>query len=61
MDKHIIVDGNGDGTFKVEGMNFVGRECDAKMKGIEDILGPVIKRTDKSDIHKQRRVSVQHA
>ena len=57
MSKSIIIDCYPDGSIKMEGAGFKGRECDAEMAVFEKTLGSVKAKQYKGDIHKQRRVS----
>lgn len=49
--KQITIEVAPDGTVKLEGVGFQGKECDAKMKAFEDALGKVEKRTDLPSYH----------
>ena len=57
MSKKIIIECFADGSVKLEGVGFKGRECDAEMAVFEKALGQIKSKKYKGDIHKQGRVS----
>ena len=52
--KQIVVDCRNDGKIEVEGKGFIGDECFAEMKFLEDALGTV---TDQRDTQERTRRS----
>lgn len=49
MSREIIFDFGNDGTVKMEGVGFIGVECDKEMKPFADALGKTVTRTDKKE------------
>ncbi len=49
--KSITIDIDNTGKINIEGKNFTGKECDAKMKAFEQELGSVKARTNKPEYH----------
>lgn len=49
--KLILIEIDTTGAVKIEGKNFVGRECDEKMKAFEEALGTVTDRKNSPEYH----------